>query len=167
MGSVRDSVPDPHRARGMARALRPAWLPPLPSTGLTLATSPAPGEDSLVDRCNCSAHMLVPACVCPPPFIARPPGSLRDQDDSLQHDSTRRPGGTSAPTGRAQGRHDHSDCPHVRTKGGLGSRSLVDALSGIARRYRLKQPIITTPQLAYSNYWKTQDLREYIVGGIG
>jgi hypothetical protein len=89
MGSARDSVPDPSSDRSVAHALKPACLPPLPSTGLTLATSPAPGEDSLVDRCNCSTHILVPACVCPPRCIARPPGSLRDQDDSLQHDSTR------------------------------------------------------------------------------
>lgn len=83
MGPAWDSVPDPHRARDMAHALRPARLPSLPSTGLTSPTSPAPAEDSLAGRCTCSTHFPVPPCVSPPQSIARPPGSLRDQDEIL------------------------------------------------------------------------------------
>jgi hypothetical protein len=49
---------------------------------------------------------------------------------------------------------------HVLNKGGLGVRSPVDALWGLGRRYRRKQPIIPSLFVPYGNYRTRRGLRE-------
>ncbi len=56
---------------------------------------------------------------------------------------------------------------HVLNRGGLGVRSLMDALQGLSRQFRLKQPIIIPAPVPYANCPLRQVSRQCGLGALG